>query len=247
MSEAFGALGLARGDLVALVGAGGKTTLVYRLAAEARARGLSVLVTTTTHMGTLPEAVTGPVFIESDGGIDASLEAALRDEGRATVLGRRIREDKLEGLTAERVESLHRRADVVLVEADGARGRSLKLPAPHEPVVPPSTTLVVVLAALDLLGKPLAEDHVHRLELVTAATGTTAGSAIDERLVVGALLHPAGYLSRIPSPARGGVFLNKAEDPETLAAAGRIAVRVVPPYAFVAAGSARNGVARVWS
>src|SRR4029453_10181371 len=49
-------LGIGRGDVVAAVGAGGKTTLVYALAAEAQAQGLSVLVTTTTHMGTLPEA-----------------------------------------------------------------------------------------------------------------------------------------------------------------------------------------------
>ena len=54
--------GIGGGDVVAVVGAGGKTTLVYALAAEARAAGLRVLVTTTTHMGTLPEATTGPVL-----------------------------------------------------------------------------------------------------------------------------------------------------------------------------------------
>ena len=247
MTGLLGALGLARGDLVALVGAGGKTTLVYRLAAEARECGLSVLATTTTHMGTLPEAVTGPVFVEAEGEIDAALAAALRREGRATVLGRRIREDKLEGLAPERVEALRHRADLVVVEADGARGRSLKLPAPHEPVVPPRATHVVVLAALDVLGKPLAEDHVHRLELVIHASGCRSGSPVDEGVLVAALLHPDGYLSRIPGSARGGVFLNKAEDAETMAAAERIARRLVPPYAFVAAGSAREGLPRVWT
>ena len=48
-----------------MVGAGGKTTLVYRLADEARSAGWRVLVTTTTHMGTLPEATTGPVLVEA--------------------------------------------------------------------------------------------------------------------------------------------------------------------------------------
>jgi probable selenium-dependent hydroxylase accessory protein YqeC len=247
VTQLVGALGLARGDLVALVGAGGKTTLVYRLAAEARALGLSVLATTTTHMGTLPEAVTGPVFVEAEGEIDAALESALRQEGRATVLGRRIREDKLEGLAPERVEALRRRADLVLVEADGARGRSLKLPAAHEPVVPSRATHVVVLAALDVLGKPLAEDHVHRLELVIRATGCRAGSPVDESVLAAALLHPDGYLSRIPATARAGVFLNKAEDPAAMAAAERIARGLVPPYAFVAAGSAREGKPRLWA
>src|SRR5204863_937808 len=80
------ALGISRGDVVAVAGAGGKTTLVYRLAAEARASGLRVLGTTTTHMGTLDEAVTGPVLVEADGDTAGALEKALAREGRVTVL-----------------------------------------------------------------------------------------------------------------------------------------------------------------
>ncbi|PYQ52399.1 MAG: putative selenium-dependent hydroxylase accessory protein YqeC [Acidobacteria bacterium] len=127
------ALGIGRGDVVAVAGAGGKTTLIYRLAAEARACGLRVLVTTTTHMGTLDEALTGPVLVEAEGDTAAALEEALAREGRVTLLGRRVRPDKLEGLDARRVDALARIADLVVVEADGARGRSLKVPAPHEP------------------------------------------------------------------------------------------------------------------
>ena len=137
------ALGIGRGDVVAVAGAGGKTTLIYRLAAEARACGLRVLVTTTTHMGTLDEALTGPVLVEAEGDTAAALEEALAREGRVTLLGRRVRPDKLEGLDARRVDALARIADLVVVEADGARGRSLKVPAPHEPVIPSSTTVVV--------------------------------------------------------------------------------------------------------
>ena len=62
--------------------------------------------------------------------------SALDREGRATLLGRRVREDKLEGVPPERVDELSGEADLVLVEADGARGRSLKVPAAHEPVLP---------------------------------------------------------------------------------------------------------------
>lgn len=244
MTGLLGPLRIGRGDVVSAVGAGGKTTLIYRLAAQARQAGLRVLVTTTTHMGTLPEATTGPVFVASDGQPDAALDEALRSEGRATLLGRRIRPDKLEGIAPERVDELARRADLVLVEADGARGRSLKLPASHEPVVPASTTLLLVLAALDVLGQPLTEEHVHRLELVTAASGRSPGATVDEETVVAVLSYPAGYPSRIPPGARSAVFLNKAEDEPSREAARRIARRLVPPYDLVAAGSARDG--RAW-
>jgi probable selenium-dependent hydroxylase accessory protein YqeC len=239
-------LGVRRGDVVAVVGAGGKTTLVYRLAADARVAGLRVLVTTTTHMGTLPEATTGPLLVEEEGGETSAVQSALAREGRATLLGRRVRADKLEGVTPERVDELSGEADLVLVEADGARGRSLKVPAAHEPVLPRLTTLLVVVAALDVLGEPLTDERVHRLELVSAATGTTVGEAVDEDTVVTCLRYARGYVSRLPHGARAVAFLNKVEDRERQAAALRIARRLVPPYCFVAAGSAGGGAARIW-
>lgn len=245
MSGLLGPLRIGRGDVVAVAGAGGKTTLVYRLAEEARRSGLRVLVTATTHMGTLPEATTGPVFIEADGDPEPGLERELSRGGLVTLLGRRVRPDKLEGVRPERVDHLARCADVILVEADGARGRSLKTPAEHEPVVPLSTTLLVVVAALDVLGQPLAEAHVHRIERVAAASGRAPGSVVDEDVVVATLRDPSGYPSRVPPRARAGVFLNKVEGEAALAAAGRIARGLVPPYGFVVAGSARAGSAEV--
>jgi probable selenium-dependent hydroxylase accessory protein YqeC len=240
------ALGIGHGQVVAVVGAGGKTTLVYRLAAEAREAGLTVLVTTTTHMGTLPAETTGPVLVEEEGLVDDGLRQALAREGRATLLGRRVREDKLEGVSPERVDALARLADLVLVEADGARGRSLKVPAPHEPVVPASATLVVVMCGLDVLGAPLDDDRVHRVELVSAATGTAAGEPVDLDCVATALRHAPGYISRVPRRARAVAFLNKVEDEEAFGLAARLVPRLVPPYHAVAAGSAQTGRVRVW-
>lgn len=237
---------MGRGDLVAIAGAGGKTTLVYRLAREARAAGLRVLVTTTTHMGPLPAEITGPVFLEAEGDAGPALDQALGRYGWATVLGRRVREDKLEGLTPERVEALAARADLVLVEADGARGRSLKVPAPHEPVVPGRTSLLLVVAALDVLGAPLDEEKTHRLDRVLEVTGRREGDAVDEDVVAACLAHEQGYPARRPAGARLGVFLNKAEDEGTMAAAARLAARLIPPYDLVAAGSARSGTAQRW-
>lgn len=223
------------------MGAGGKTTLVYRLAAEARPLGWRVLVTTTTHMGTLAEATTGPVLVEAESAIEADLARALAIEGRATVLGRRVRPDKIEGLAPERVDALAPTADLVLVEADGARGRSLKVPAAHEPVIPSSTTLVIVVAALDALGRPLDAATVHRLDLVCAAVGAPEGAPLEPALLAAALLHPASYLSRIRAGVRVAVFLNKADDETATRAAAKVAALLKASYALVVAGSARSG------
>jgi probable selenium-dependent hydroxylase accessory protein YqeC len=169
----------------------------------------------------------------------------MRETGYATVLGRRVRSDKIEGVRS--VDELVSRAELVLVEADGARGRSLKVPAPHEPVVPRSTTVLVVMAALDVLGEPLDESRVHRLELVAAATGRRVGETVDEDAVVAALCHRGGYPARIGRGVRAAVFLNKVEDAVHRDAAARIAPRLMPPYHVVAAGAARGGDVRVWT
>src|SRR5271169_5840738 len=118
-------------------------------------------------MGLFPEGQAGPLLL-GDASEDA-IEETLEEFGWLTLLGEWVRPDKLKGISPKRVDRLTERADLVLVEADGARGRSLKLPAPYEPVLPKSTGHVVVLAGLDVLGAPLTEALVHRLPLVLEA------------------------------------------------------------------------------
>ncbi len=239
------ALSLRPGDVVALAGAGGKTTLLYRLAAEARAAGWRVLVTSTTHMGLAPVESTGPVFFDAEGDIAPALARALDEAGRALVLGSRVRADKLEGLRPERVAALSALADLTLVEADGARQRSLKTPALHEPVLPENTTLLVVVAALDALGEPFAGDRIHRLERVLAACGRQPSDAVRPEDVVRALADPGGYPSRFRPGLRTAVFLNKLESAVDGVTAEAIATALIPPYDVVVGGSARDGEARV--
>ena len=233
------------GDVVSLVGAGGKTTLLGRLAAEARQGGLRVIVTSTTHMGA-GRPPGEPILLDTDPKPLARLDNALRTQGHAIVLGRRIRPDKIRGLPPGQVDGLRGMADLILVEADGARGRSLKVPAAYEPVLPPSSTAVIVVAGIDVLGSSLDEERVHRVELLSSATATARGALVDEQVLVSALRFPAGYLARVPPHARCGVFLNKVEGPDRRAVATRIARALAPPYAFVAAGSARGGPVELW-
>ncbi|MET0554199.1 MAG: selenium cofactor biosynthesis protein YqeC [Vicinamibacteria bacterium] len=233
-------LGIGRGEVVAAVGAGGKTSLLRALAAEAEALGWTVLVTSTTHMG--PPRDGESVLFASDGASDEAVRSALRDRGRATLYGRRVREDKLEGVAPERVDGLAGAADLVLVEADGARQRSLKAPAAHEPVVPRSSTLVVVLAALDVLGTAVAGPLVHRPEVVARLTGA---SSVTEEALAACLCHPRSYPRVRAAGRRLAVFLNKVEDEGGGEAARRIGARLCPPYDLVAAGSARGVAARV--
>ena len=104
---------------IAVVGAGGKTTLIHRLAEEYRRKGASVLVTTTTHM-----------LVESD--TDLSCDSfAIREKIKRTgycMAGSLCpgQKQKIGSLPEPVFRDLLTAADYVLIEADGAKHYSLK-------------------------------------------------------------------------------------------------------------------------
>lgn len=206
------ALSVVSGDVISLAGAGGKTTILYGLVTELRRRGVTVVATTTTHTQAPESPTTAPpiVFASEEDNWLQSVRARIDRYGAVTVMAARKREDKLKGLQPDDIDPLRGMADCVVIEADGARGRSLKAPASHEPVVPDWSTVTVVVAGLDVLGRPLDEESVHRLKIVTELTGARVGSPIVEEVVALAIVR--GYFPAIPRGSRRVVFLNKVDD-----------------------------------
>ena len=135
-----------KGHIVSLVGGGGKTTLLYAMADHCARKGWQVLVTTTTHIRQ-PAACYAPD--------DAAL-TALWQAGHYAVIGTPAENGKL---TLPPPQLLRRmaQADAVFIEADGAKHYPCKVPAAHEPVLLPRSDIVLALAGLSALGKPLRE------------------------------------------------------------------------------------------
>ncbi len=208
-------LRVGRGDVVTLVGGGGKTTVMFRLAEELVAAGLTVIATMTTKIfvGQMARAPKSTLLCE-DGGLPPDLETLL-SQHRFVLIGGCVTKDreKVEGVPPEVVDELaaRRLADVLIVEADGSRRLPFKAPAEHEPVIPHSTTLLVPLAGLDVLGQPLDGEHVHRPQLVSALTGATAGEPVTPEMIARVLAHLEGGAKGLPAGARLVPFLNKAD------------------------------------
>ena len=189
-------------ELVAFVGAGGKSTLLLRLGAELAHTGRRVILTTTTKLGL--DQVTGTVCYSSD---PIEVEACFASPGPVFVVGS---EDgrKVTGPSLADVDRLFAEstADYILVEADGARGRSIKAPDAHEPVIPAAATLVVLVASLNAIGLPLAE-AAHRPELVSDLSGLNLTAPVGPEHVAALLAHPQGGLKGVPDQARVVVAL----------------------------------------
>ena len=198
--------------VVTLVGAGGKTSALFRLADEAVAGGRRVVTTTTTHIfAAQAEQAPARLVVESDttDAIDwAALEAKLARHGHCLIWSPpNVRTagaggsptatsptgSKRQGLPPTVVDALAARAgdlgiSLIVVEGDGSRRRPVKAPAPHEPVIPDCTTHLVPVAGLDGLGLPLAEPYVHRPEQVRALLQEEDASTRLTPCMIGRLL-----------------------------------------------------------
>ena len=195
--------------VTAVVGAGGKTTLIRELSARYRAQGKRVLVTTSTHMFREPYTL-----VDAQA---AQIVAALQTEGFA-MAGSAAAGGKIGPLPPDRYAAACAAADEVLVEADGARGHLVKLPRAGEPVIFDNVTDIVLVINLKAEGLPLCE-AAHHPEQVAAALGTAQDAPLTPALL-GRLtaLYRAHLRSRWPDK-RLRLHLNYRPDQQALAAA----------------------------
>jgi probable selenium-dependent hydroxylase accessory protein YqeC len=217
MDALIEALGLRAGQCVAVVGAGGKTTLCWRLTQALAAAGERVIFTTTTRIWQPAKGAFDRLCVGSADQALRQLRAAA--DWRTACLAQAIEDlpdaapvceaampcvrTKLIGFPTEAIADLKAALGATwLVEADGARGLLVKAPGPHEPVIPPCADLVCVLASLDAVGQPLDERIVHRAERAAQLTGASLGSPITPTTLLALLTHPQGGLKGIPTSAQ---------------------------------------------
>jgi probable selenium-dependent hydroxylase accessory protein YqeC len=212
--EAFGISSVER-ECIALVGGGGKTTTMFAFARALKEEGRRVLVTTTTNIF-MPQEDQYDRLILSDAP-DAALFANIRP-GTVTCLAGTVMEGKkkLKSIDPVFLDHLHTNAlfDAVIVEADGARRLPIKAPAEYEPVIPACATLTVGCIGLDALGLPVDEEHVHRPQLLCAATGAQPNEILGVEHIVRLITAPDGLFKGAPGTGRTTVLLNKADTDE---------------------------------
>jgi len=227
--ELYHALGVDGGDVVALTGGGGKTAALYRLGQELAARGVPVLLCGTTRF-TPPEHGDAPnlALVEAEGALERAVEGAHAwPLTAATGWGSKGR---LLPVLPGWIDALHAAHPelAIVIEADGSAMRPFKAPGEHEPVVPERATLVVSVAGLDAVGRPLDATHVHRPERVAALSGLALGAAVTAEAMAAVLRHPEGGRKGVPMEARWAVLLNKADTAERERAAESAAAMLLP-------------------
>ncbi|TAN52123.1 MAG: putative selenium-dependent hydroxylase accessory protein YqeC [Rhodospirillales bacterium] len=235
------ALGLEKARVIAVVGAGGKTSLIEALGREFHQCGERVLATTTTRVA----------VDEFQGGWRHIADAADARKSLCFLsTGLVAKGQKRSGVVPESIDRLARQGEFkrLIVEADGSRRRPLKVPGPMEPVVPESCDTLIVVMGLSGLGRLLEENTVFRAELWGEMAGGGLGVPITPLDLWQAVTDSRSYGRLFPALERRILFLNQLDATDDKSAPARfaeLASSQVHPFNRIVIGSLKPTAALI--
>lgn len=198
-------IGLEHGDVISIVGAGGKTTLMFQLAKEIKSNNANVLATTTTKIYLPSEEEADIICI----GEDNFLKHEINRAG-IYVYGIDINsENKIIGLKEEHLDRLAPCFDYTIIEADGSKGKPLKGWNPYEPVVYKGTTKTIGVLDIQTLGMEISKANIHRIEEFSRLTYELQGEEITMDHLLMLIFHPMGLFKN--QKGEKILFINKAD------------------------------------
>jgi len=208
------------GSVVAVVGCGGKTSLIELIAKQNRDK--KVLVSTTTK--TFP-------MISTDIILCNTLKSSVENKPQKGIqcLGQfNKRNGKLESLPARVLAELTPKYDIVLMEADGSRWLPCKGWRDNEPVVPGYCTHTVGVVTMNALGESATGDIVHHLPEFLSLTGLREGDIITEQSLEDMVCLPQGMFKG--STGQQYLIVNSVEDRKTERAAKSLLQAIKTKY-----------------
>ena len=209
-----------RPGITAVIGSGGKTTLLQTAGALLAEQGNRVLLCTTTKIFPFRDMPCAENLREMD---------CLRQTHRLLCSGKSVPGTGKYTALDVPVSALAERFDYVLVEADGAAQHPMKAHAPYEPVLPEPCDRILCVVGASGFWRPIRE-AAHRPVLYAER----AGAALEDRITPEMA---ARVLRREPLHFHQ-IFVNQAETPQQKAAARQLAARMDCP---VSAGSLQRG------
>ena len=162
-----------RPGVTAVIGGGGKTTLLRTLGEELAGQH-TVLLCTTTKIFPFPDLPCARTAAELDAMRPSQQLLCAGTDVPGT--GKLAAPDLPMALLAERF-------DCVLVEADGAARRPLKAHAPHEPVIPPEANQTICVVGASGFGQPILE-AAHRPERYASLAGVLRAEGLHDKIYV---------------------------------------------------------------
>ncbi|UMZ74814.1 selenium cofactor biosynthesis protein YqeC [Natranaerofaba carboxydovora] len=209
--------------VISVVGGGGKTSFILRLAGELTMEE-RVIITTTTQMEHLcPKKVDKYIISDDLKQVKKELKTINPDDKTIFLASKKIAGNKVEGVPTKWIKELKEfvktegLVESMIVEADGAKRKPLKGGfLENEPVIPGGTDVVVMMTGIDAVDKKLTEEHVHRAELAAKITGLKIGSVLKENYFRKIIEYTSLRASKMSFDARVILFINKVDTEKEL-------------------------------
>lgn len=195
------------GVCAALLGGGGKTTLLERLGDELAKKHDTVLVSSLTKTwGHLADRAIKPETALRDG-----LTNHASRHNPVWVLGEREGPHKTAGISEAELDSLRQQSNASVFECDGARNLPLKVHLPHDPAVPAFATHVIILVGAEVVGTSLNDGLIHRPAEFARYWSIDPAWPVDAEFVTEVISTRRGYLDKVPEGIEITCFVNKAD------------------------------------
>lgn len=221
--DAF-SLAKAKGKYISLVGAGGKSTLMFQLAHELSIKGDKCVVMTSTHIE-FPSIELARSITDNDINPAEALRSALKERRPVAIGTVEVHSGKLCIPPDNLLSAALAQADWIIVEADGSRRLPLKVPASYEPVILEPSEKIIAVAGLSALGKPLSQ-VCHRAILASKILNVSVDALVTPAMMARLLTSEQGQFKGVIDPSRFTIFLNQADEESIFCSALEIAENV---------------------
>ena len=216
-------------DIITIVGAGGKTSLMFSASSLLR-KNYKVLVTTTTNIYVPEEKFYDEMIMLSDGKYNKISkenencnnkkydnekyhDIAKNNKNGVYVIGNYIvNNSKVKGLTFEQLDKITPYFDIVIIEGDGSKEKCLKGWNDTEPVIYPKTTKTIGVVDIASIGMDINEDNIHRLDRFLDIINDKTSDKVKVEHLKNVVLSKSGLFKM--SIGKKILFVNKVENIE---------------------------------
>ncbi|MBC2581809.1 selenium cofactor biosynthesis protein YqeC [Clostridium sp. DJ247] len=214
-------INLSKNCIVSIVGAGGKTSLMFSIAQELRHQ-YKVLVTTTTKIYVPNKNQYDFITMLKNNYLNSISNASKG----IYVYGNHINsEDKIIGLSSDSLEKVYKYFDCTLIEADGSKRKCIKGWRDDEPVIFYNTNKTIGVLDICSIGKKINEANVHRVNNFIHITNSKIDRFINIEHLISLVFHHKGLFKN--SLGERILFINKVENIENKIIAQELAAEII--------------------
>ena len=197
-------------DIITIIGAGGKTSLMFSASSLLR-NDYKVLVTTTTHIYIPDNNLYDKIIMLTHFENENYNNILQNNKNGVYVIGSHIvNNSKIKGLTFDMLDKITPYFDVVIIEGDGSKEKSLKGWNDSEPVIYPKTTKTIGIVDISSIGIDINEENIHRVDKFLEIINDYSNNKVNIEHLEKLILNEKGLFKF--SKGEKILFINKVED-----------------------------------